>query len=93
MTTGHHQGKEARMRLRWILGALAIATAPIACSRPARPTPRTAKKPNILFIMGDDVGWLEHRRVPSPDAGTGLLQPRGGQGADRRDAEEQGSGQ
>src|SRR5204863_8556019 len=35
----------------------------------AKPAERTAKKPNILFIMGDDVGWFNigayHRGIMS----------------------------
>ena len=46
------------MRHRWILGALAMAAAPLALDvGPA--DAQEAKKPNILFIMGDDIGWMQ----------------------------------
>jgi arylsulfatase len=45
------------MRHRWILGALALAAVPLALGiGPA--DAQDAKKPNILVIMGDDVGWF-----------------------------------
>ena len=46
------------MRHRWILGALAMAAALLALG--AGPADaQEAKKPNILFIMGDDIGWMQ----------------------------------
>ena len=52
------EGKDTRMRHRWILGALAMAAAPLALG--AGPADaQEAKKPNILFIMGDDIGWMQ----------------------------------
>ena len=44
---------------RWqVLGALALATAPIVWADTGAAGAQEAKKPNILFIMGDDVGWF-----------------------------------
>src|SRR4051812_26571652 len=56
------------MRHRWILGALALAAVPLALGiGPA--DAQDAKKPNILVIMGDDVGWFNigayHRGIMS----------------------------
>lgn len=38
-------------------GILAMATS-VALWGAATPAPAAEKKPNILFIMGDDVGWF-----------------------------------
>ena len=69
MMIGHRRGKETRKRLRRILGALAIATAPIALFAAGPAAAQEAKKPNIVFIMGDDVGWFNigayHRGIMS----------------------------
>ena len=46
------------MRHRWIVGALAIAAAPLALGAGSADA-QEAKKPNILFIMGDDIGWMQ----------------------------------
>ena len=39
------------------------------------PSPATsgqqAKKPNILFIMGDDIGWMQPRLLPPGPHGRG----------------------
>ena len=40
---------------RWF-GLLACAAALVAASVPAAAQPQ---KPNILFIMGDDIGWMQ----------------------------------
>ncbi len=46
------------MKRWWILGVLATAIAPLALGAgPAEA--QEAKKPNILFIMGDDIGWMQ----------------------------------
>jgi arylsulfatase len=56
--TATRDGKETRMRHRWIFGALAMAAAPLALGiGPA--DAQEARKPNILFIMGDDIGWMQ----------------------------------
>jgi arylsulfatase len=43
-----------------LLGATALvsvcATSPASAQQPATPTP---SQPNILFIMGDDIGWMQ----------------------------------
>ena len=44
---------------RWrILAVLTIAAAPFATGAGPADAAQDAKKPNILFIMGDDVGWF-----------------------------------
>ena len=46
------------MRYRWLLGACALASAPfLLAAGPAGA--QEAKKPNIMFIMGDDIGWMQ----------------------------------
>src|SRR5271154_569125 len=42
--------------LRKILGSLAIAAASVAVSAPA--TAQQQQRPNIVVIMGDDIGWF-----------------------------------
>ena len=39
------------------LGLLALVTAVMTASLPAA----AQQKPNILFIMGDDIGWMQPR--------------------------------
>src|SRR5262245_1149769 len=50
-------------RVRWFIAALAVLVAASASAQ------APAKKPNILFIMGDDVGWFNigayHRGIMS----------------------------
>ena len=41
------------------------------------PAQAADKKPNILFIMGDDIGWMQPSCYPA-DAGPGELQPYSG---------------
>lgn len=50
----HHRSKTAAALL---LGAAAIALAAFGQATPA--AAQDAKKPNILFIMGDDIGWMQ----------------------------------
>jgi arylsulfatase A-like enzyme len=53
-------------RRRILLGGAALAVASIAAGVPTRtaqaqaqpPTSSSGRKPNILFIMGDDIGWF-----------------------------------
>ena len=40
-----------------LLGATMLASVPLAAVTPAAAQP--AQKPNILFIMGDDIGWMQ----------------------------------
>ena len=47
------------MRHRWILGALALAAAPLALATAQPAEAQEARKPNILFIMGDDIGYMQ----------------------------------
>ena len=46
------------MKRWWILGVLATAIAPFALGAGTAGA-QEAKKPNILFIMGDDIGWMQ----------------------------------
>ena len=46
---------------RWILGALAAAPLVLAVGAADA---QDAKKPNILFIMGDDIGWMQPVDLP-----------------------------
>jgi hypothetical protein len=54
-------GKELMMIHRILRRALTAALAMSAfVSLPASAqAPTSAKKPNILFIMGDDIGWMQ----------------------------------
>src|SRR6202142_4108163 len=40
-------------------GALAVSSALVGCSMPGHAQAPTTQKPNILFIMGDDIGWMQ----------------------------------
>ena len=42
---------------RLILGALAVSIIVAACG--VTPSAAQTQKPNILFIMGDDIGWMQ----------------------------------
>ena len=42
-----------------ILGAMFGALGIVAPSTLAQDAPEQGKKPNILFIMGDDIGWMQ----------------------------------
>jgi hypothetical protein len=46
----------SRFRAIW-LGLLAALVAPLAAALPA--SAQQGNKPNILFIMGDDIGWMQ----------------------------------
>ena len=54
---------------RSALSAIAIMSCLIGCVAASQNTPSNSKKPNILFIMGDDVGWFNigayHRGIMS----------------------------
>ena len=38
---------------------LALAASPAAAQQQQNPAPAQQQKPNILFIMGDDIGWMQ----------------------------------
>ena len=59
-TSRRHAGAIAFMAAFLSLGLAAISAAPAAAQE---------KKPNILFIMGDDIGWMQ---VVSYQGGLGL---------------------
>ena len=42
-----------------MLAAVSLLAAPEANAQAPAPTPAPAAKPNILFIMGDDIGWMQ----------------------------------
>src|SRR5208337_1332633 len=41
------------------LGAVAVSSFLASGSMPAHAQAATTQKPNILFIMGDDIGWMQ----------------------------------
>ena len=43
--------------LKWMLGAVAVSTLTAVCA--VAQNASTSSKPNILFIMGDDIGWMQ----------------------------------
>ncbi|HYV70539.1 MAG TPA: arylsulfatase, partial [Pseudolabrys sp.] len=45
-----------RIKISW-LGVLALLAALMVPSLPA--AAQQTQKPNILFIMGDDIGWMQ----------------------------------
>ena len=45
-------------RQAW-LGVAALFAAGMAALAPASAQPQPQQKPNILFIMGDDIGWMQ----------------------------------
>ena len=47
------------MKLNLFTSGLAIVLAAAALFGAASPAQAQAKKPNILFIMGDDIGWMQ----------------------------------
>src|SRR3974377_1993937 len=54
---------------RSVLGAIAIMSSLLGCIAGGQNAPSNSKKPNILVIMGDDVGWFNigayHRGIMS----------------------------
>src|ERR1700690_2848162 len=40
-------------------GALAVSSALVGCSMPGHAQAPTTQKPNIVVIMGDDIGWMQ----------------------------------
>ncbi|MET0216004.1 MAG: sulfatase-like hydrolase/transferase, partial [Vicinamibacterales bacterium] len=47
---------------KWLVGAMPLVLLVLAASPAAaqqQPPPPTQQKPNILFIMGDDIGWMQ----------------------------------
>ena len=57
-TEGSHKGLCTAL-----LGATMLASLPLATVTPAAAQP--AQKPNILFIMGDDIGLYPAEHLPS----------------------------
>jgi arylsulfatase A-like enzyme len=55
MTIITHNRKKRPMKRRFVLAALAPLA--LAAAHPA--AAQEARKPNILFIMGDDIGWMQ----------------------------------
>ena len=48
------------MKRKWILNAIGAAIAAVAFFGDLRPgNAQQPQKPNILFIMGDDIGWMQ----------------------------------
>ena len=44
---------------RWIALAALAAAVPFGLAAVNSAAAQEAKKPNILFIMGDDIGWMQ----------------------------------
>src|SRR5271157_5152677 len=44
---------------KFAFGALAVSSVIASGSLPANAQAAAAQKPNILFIMGDDIGWMQ----------------------------------
>ena len=47
------------MNLKRLLATAAMAGAMLALAAPSALAADSGKKPNILFIMGDDIGWMQ----------------------------------
>ncbi len=47
------------MNLKTLLATAAMAGAMLAMAAPPALAAESGKKPNILFIMGDDIGWMQ----------------------------------
>ena len=46
--------------MKWIgRTVLALAAVPLCCALGAAPAMAQSTKPNIVFIMGDDIGWMQ----------------------------------
>jgi hypothetical protein len=56
------RGQAMSMTKRFCLGLLASLVVVTAASTPV--TAQQQQKPNILFIMGDDIGWMQARHLP-----------------------------
>jgi hypothetical protein len=52
--------RRTRIKISW-LGVLTLLAALVVSSMPAtaQQTQQQTQKPNILFIMGDDIGWMQ----------------------------------
>ncbi len=47
------------MNLKRLLATAAMASGLLAFVAPPAAAADSGKKPNILFIMGDDIGWMQ----------------------------------
>jgi ABC-type sugar transport system substrate-binding protein len=48
-----------RKTLRYLATAATLLTAAAPLAVPMTPADAQPAKPNILFIMGDDIGWMQ----------------------------------
>jgi hypothetical protein len=64
-----------KVRRKFWLSLLAGSVAVVAASSQA---PAQQQKPNILFIMGDDIGWMQPRRKPPTSTASGRKAPSSG---------------
>jgi hypothetical protein len=51
--------REDRPMKRWLGLAALAAAAPLALAAAHPAAAQEERKPNILFIMGDDIGWMQ----------------------------------
>src|SRR6187431_2997873 len=58
-----------KMSIRGIVTAAVLMASALACGLASAPANAQQQKPNILFIMGDDIGWMQ---VVSYQGGLGL---------------------
>jgi len=75
-TAGWHKGACASL-----LGATMLMSLSGPASTPAA-AQQQPQRPNILFIMGDDIGWMQpstyHQRLMVGETPTSTLAPTGG---------------
>src|SRR5262245_16489013 len=50
--------KVSLKKVSWLVGIFLLALMPLAV-RPSAVRQQQQKRPNILFIMGDDIGWMQ----------------------------------
>jgi hypothetical protein len=68
-----NKNQEIQMKHKRFTHSLSVLTALAALMCAVAPSQAADKKPNILFIMGDDVGWFNigayHRGIMSGNLG------------------------
>ena len=51
--------RSPKMNLKRLIATVAIVGAALGVAAPPALAAESGKKPNILFIMGDDIGWMQ----------------------------------